>query len=215
MKQMPSEKYNIAWFKLAEFVARGEKERALALYRLLVHAFEDKALAFQLEGDLLLSFNDTIASERYAIAAQLYYKEERLIEAAAVYEHLITLEPENAEYFLLIIQCYKTLSYTSRFIKHFIALSSLYLKQRKIENIMMLVKQYEGVCQEDEKHKIYQELIYLLGFTVAAHELVEHMLLQVIDYLAMQESKELHIFLTNLENTQNPFFKKAKELLHE
>ncbi len=211
---MPSEKYNIAWFKLAEFVARGEKERALALYRLLVHAFDDKALAFQLEGDLLLSFNDSIASERYSIAAQIYYKEGRLIEAAAVYEHLVTLEPENAEYLLLMIQCYKALSYTSRFIKHCVALCALYAKQKKIENIITFMQTYENAWEQEEQMKIYQELIYLLGAGFANHAFLQDMLQKVVNYLASQETKELHLFLTTLENTNNNLFVQAKQLLH-
>ncbi len=58
MKQVPSGKYTIAWFKLAECVSRGEKERALGVYRLLSHSLDDSALVCQLEGDIFLSFND-------------------------------------------------------------------------------------------------------------------------------------------------------------
>ena len=77
MRQVPSDKYNIAWFKLAEFVSRGEKERALGLYRLLTHSFDDRALTYQLEGDLLLSFNDDSAQDRYRKAAEEYRQSER------------------------------------------------------------------------------------------------------------------------------------------
>ena len=79
MKQFSGDKYNVAWFKLAEFVARGEKERAMGLYRLLVHSFDDSAFAHQLEGDLLLSFDDTQAVEKYLEAAYLYETQDRLI----------------------------------------------------------------------------------------------------------------------------------------
>src|SRR3990172_10433854 len=80
MRQVPAEKYNIAWFKLAEFVARGEKERALGIYRLLIHSFDDKAFSYQLEGDLLSAFNDESARDKYLSAAQLYHKEGRIDE---------------------------------------------------------------------------------------------------------------------------------------
>ena len=58
MKQIPSDKYNVAWFTLAECVSRGEKVRAMSLYRLLVHSIKDGAFACQLKGDLLLAFRD-------------------------------------------------------------------------------------------------------------------------------------------------------------
>ena len=61
MRHVPSDKYNIAWFRLAECVSRGEKERALGVYRLLAHSFGDEAFAHQLMGDLLLSFDDAQA----------------------------------------------------------------------------------------------------------------------------------------------------------
>ena len=65
MNQVVADKYNIAWFKLADCVARGEKERALGVFRLLSHSFDDPALARQLHGDLLLSFRDERAQEKY------------------------------------------------------------------------------------------------------------------------------------------------------
>src|SRR5665647_217414 len=98
MKQVPPDKYTIAWFKLAEYVARGEKERALGVYRLLCYSFDDKAFACQLEGDILWSFNDRSASDKYFQAAQLYMADAKNLQAAAVYEHLVTLNPGCLEY---------------------------------------------------------------------------------------------------------------------
>ena len=60
-----SQKYSIAWFKLAECVGRKEKERALAVYRLLSHSIGDEALTTHLEGDILLSFDDDVAIAKY------------------------------------------------------------------------------------------------------------------------------------------------------
>ena len=91
MKEIQSDKYSVAWFKLAEFVGRGEKERALGLYRLLMHSFDDRAFTYQLEGDLLLSFNDEEAQDRYIQAARLYQEDGNVFKAVAVYEHLLFL----------------------------------------------------------------------------------------------------------------------------
>ena len=95
MKQMSDEKYSIAWFRLAECVSRGQKERALGVYRLLSHSIDDPALAIQLKADLLWTFNDPQAIELYVEAAQAYQKSERFQQAAAVYEHVLDLDSEN------------------------------------------------------------------------------------------------------------------------
>lgn len=108
MSYLPADKYNVAWFKLAEFVVRGERERALGLYRLLVHSFNDQAFAYQLEGDILLSFNDSNAAcEKYIAAAQLYRKNGKLPEAAGLYEHVITLQPKAEDILLILIDLYQ------------------------------------------------------------------------------------------------------------
>lgn len=91
MVQLTSEKCNVAWFKLAEFVSRKEKERAFAIYRLMVHALQDNALAAQLEGDLMAAFKDQRAIEAYKRSIAQYEISGRLFEAALVSEQLIAL----------------------------------------------------------------------------------------------------------------------------
>lgn len=89
-------KYSIAWFKIADFVSRGEKERALGVYRLLSHSIEDSAVVLQLEADILLSCNDEQqALIKYQAAATLYQQVGKLLEALAVYSHLLTLVPHH------------------------------------------------------------------------------------------------------------------------
>lgn len=108
MKQpVHNDKYTIAWFKLAEFIARGEKERALGVYRLLSHSFEDRAFAQQLAGDIFISFGDTaLAIERYCQAAQLYMQQDKKVQAAAIYEHLIVLDTSTLYYYKNLIMLY-------------------------------------------------------------------------------------------------------------
>lgn len=96
MKQTQSDKHTIAWFKIAECVSRGEKERALGVYRLLSHSFNDKAIANQLEADINLAFGEQeLAVPLYAYAMELYQRSERFLEAVAVCEHLITMNADN------------------------------------------------------------------------------------------------------------------------
>lgn len=88
-----TEKYSVAWFKLAEYVSRKEKERAFAIYRLLVHSLSNPALAAQLEGDLLYAFNDEKAAEAYSRAIIFYEQNRQYGEAAFVCERVRTLFP--------------------------------------------------------------------------------------------------------------------------
>ncbi|MDZ4151079.1 hypothetical protein, partial [Methylicorpusculum sp.] len=96
----------MAWFALAECISRGEKERALGVYRLLSHSFDDCALKVQLEADILWSFRDGGALKKYEQAAELFTKERRLLEAAAVFEHVITLAPHSLYALDSLIQLY-------------------------------------------------------------------------------------------------------------
>lgn len=93
MKQVQNDKYAIAWFKIADYVSRGEKERALGMYRLLAHSIDDHALRFQIEGDILWAFKDNESLQKYEKAADCYQSDGRLRQAAAVYEHLLSISP--------------------------------------------------------------------------------------------------------------------------
>lgn len=115
MKQVPLDRYSVAWFKLAECVSRGEKERALGVYRLLSHSIDDQAFKYQLEGDLLLSFNDTHqAAEKYLQAIQSYNQTGRLFEMAALYGHLITIQPDKHEHHMHMVNIYHELKLESK-----------------------------------------------------------------------------------------------------
>ncbi len=119
MKQDRSDRYTVAWFKLAECISRGEKERALGVYRLLSHSFIDQAVARQLAGDIHLSFNnEEEAIVQYDKAADLYQKSKRLLEAAAVYEHLLTLQGDNVRFRKNIVDLYQQLGIHSKINEH-------------------------------------------------------------------------------------------------
>lgn len=99
MTQKAVEKYNIAWFKLAECVSRGDKERALGVYRLLSHSLHNEAFRAQLEGDIWLAFGELEnAIVQYREAAHKYRVNNQFSEAAALFEHLQLLDPESNFY---------------------------------------------------------------------------------------------------------------------
>lgn len=107
-----STKSTIAWFKLAEFVGRKEKERAFVMYRLLTYGLNDPAFIAQLEGDLLAAFKDDRASEAYGRSLLLYEASGRLQDALFVGERLCALAPEpSAEMVLKIAELSYQLGY--------------------------------------------------------------------------------------------------------
>ena len=116
---------SVAWFKLAELVSRGEKEKALNLYRLLSHSFDVKAYALQVEGDILWAFEDSVAIEKYEEAARLYQKEKQIAPAAAVYEHLVALRPDNYVFMKSLALCYARLGWEKKLNNHFAVLCDL------------------------------------------------------------------------------------------
>lgn len=121
MRYIPTDKYTVAWFKLAECVAKGEKEKAFGVYRLLMHSLEDKAYAHQLEGDLLGAFQDERALEKYEHAAQMYMSNNRWKEAIALYEELAIMSTDNARAIHCLLELYtkhkKPEQYASKIIK--------------------------------------------------------------------------------------------------
>ncbi len=141
MRYIPTDKYTVAWFKLAECVAKGEKEKAFGVYRLLMHSLEDKAYAHQLEGDLLGAFHDERALEKYEHAAQLYVTDQRWKEAIALYEELVSAS-----------------GCEQRFVKK---LLELYTQQTNHDARMLLENTLRYLMQDATGTKVQQFLVRL------------------------------------------------------
>lgn len=105
---------NVAWFKLAELIARKEREKALNVYRLLSHSLEDKAYALQIEGDILKSFDAKDAAEKYQQAAFLYKKEQRWVNAIGIYEHLLSRDNNNLEFLATVVDLYAKINWEEK-----------------------------------------------------------------------------------------------------
>jgi len=80
----------VAWFKLAECVRRSEKERALSVYKLLVHSLHDDAIAWQLKGDIFSMFDmSEQAVSAYQEAASQFTSRGKHAEAAYAHECIV------------------------------------------------------------------------------------------------------------------------------
>lgn len=211
MKQLPSDKYNVAWFKLAEFVARGEKERALGLYKLLAHSFDDQALSTKLEGDILLSFNDQLAFDRYKKAALLYASERRAIDAAAVYEHLITHNAINQEELVMLLLLYQDLKINTRFAVHVELLCDMLGRCNELHRLEILLLDLESKLNNHQLG-ILNEKIALAHYKYhSPHAIVLDYVRKAIGYFE-QETNALHLqqFLSVLDATHVQLGKDAR-----
>lgn len=216
MRQLPSDKHTIAWFKLAEFVSRGEKERALGIYKLLILSIDDPAFAYKLEGDILYSFKDELAFEKYHKAVFLYQKDGKLTEAAAIYENLITLKPESIDYLQSLISLYEKLNFSSQINFNLKKLFCLKLKDNKIDKAQEILEKIETITSE-----ILPELCEELSFAMINNKISEKNLIlkqiqKTIDgYFLKNDRNALHKFLSKLEIIDNSIYLEAIKLVKE
>jgi len=112
---MPSTHVSIAWFKLAECIRRGEKERSLSVYRLLIHSLKDEAVAYQLKGDLLATFHmHEEAAHAYHAAAQIFEKQQREFQAAYAHECVIVHNPRWYHNYHILVAWYTHIGVVQR-----------------------------------------------------------------------------------------------------
>lgn len=215
MRQVPADKYNVAWFKLAEFVARGEKERALGIYRLLVHSFNDRAFSYQLEGDLLWSFTDEQAIDRYITAAQLYKKEGRLAEAIGVYELLASIKPHNELFISTLFQLYQETANTQRLLATAEVLCEILLERNDLSAAQELIERCRTFVSDQSCLALYESYALSLVKNKHAAKIEVHKALEKVLVSALEEtqSQQLHKFLTNLEGISSDYYQHACSLL--
>ena len=92
MDQLFIKRSNIAWFSLAECVLRKEQTKAFKTLKLLTYFIKDQALSLQLEGDLLLSFNESEkALVCYAQALDLYEKHKKNAASERLHKIIISV----------------------------------------------------------------------------------------------------------------------------
>ncbi len=127
---------SLAWFKLADLIARGEREKALSVFRLLAHSLPDRAYVLQLEGDILWYLDDKNAAEKYKQAAFLYQKDKRWIDAIAIYEHLLTHDPRSCDILASLLIFYAMLDWPEKFQERYQILLELF-QQRVIDEFQL------------------------------------------------------------------------------
>lgn len=211
MRLIASGSYSsIAWFKLADIIARGEKERALSVHKLLMYSMKDDALSYQLEGDILLCFDDESALDKYHIAANLYKKAGKFLQAASVYEH-VSLYKQDEKILEALVDVYHVLQNNQGVLDTFSRFMCLCLKKN---NISLLLNKYHGYLLEFDI--VMQALLSvrfvrsLLVYDSANRQITSY-IYQTVDLLkrGCLES-ELYSFFSLLQELHKVEYQKAK-----
>jgi tetratricopeptide (TPR) repeat protein len=218
MKHVPQDKYNVAWFTLAECVSRGEKVRALGVYRLLSHSIEDIAFRRQLEADILLSFQDNDeAVAKYKEAANLYKKSGKYLEAVAVYEHLKQLGPNNTEYLNPLIELYTLLHITTKVVVYLKQLFEAQLHGHDFGAAEDTLISLDNVQDSAQNASCHQQIT----FALIADELhdkkqvLSHIKRAVQGFLRGDDNRALQKFLSTLEAMDQDYAKEAYRYAQE
>jgi len=216
MKHIPQDKYNVAWFTLAECIARKEKVRALGVYRLLAHSIDDVAFRRQLEADILLAFQDDVAITKYKEAAQVYRQEGRLLEAIAVYEHLHSLEPEAIDHVESLIQLYELAKISNKIIIHVRELFQMMMQNQKLDPAADTLKLLDSLVSRDLSAQEHQQLVFaLIRDERPKYKVLEHLRAAVHGLMISEDSKALQKFLATLEALDSTYRTEANILLQK
>lgn len=211
MRYLPSDKYNVAWFKLAECVARGERERALGVYRLLAHSFDDPAFASQLEGDILVAFSDGVgAVEKYKESVELYKSSGRMLEAAAVGEHILVLVSEKQESIELLIELYKGLGNDHKTAIYLHMLFALALGMHELDRAALILDEYELLVGTAKALPERQQLLFsfIKNQPMPQEEGLRQLELVLNGLLDGANTPELNAVLSYIEGL-NPYYRVA------
>lgn len=205
MKQNQSEnKYSIAWFKIAECVLRGEKERALGVYRLLAHSLPDTALASQLEADILLACLEfERAFKTYAKAAEQYEKDNRCVQALAVYEHMITMRPDDVIIRAKVTRMHAEQKNSDMVVHHAALLASALISQGTLAVAYETVANCTALIDPLLLIPVYEQFLQAkVASDSAEYKLCSSILYKIIDTVVQTDSKaQLQQLLARLQTS--------------
>jgi hypothetical protein len=190
-------KTSLAWFKLADVAARGEKERTLSIYRLLVHSINHDALSAQLEGDILHGFQDVSAVQSYLKAAILYQKNNDILLAALLYEVIIQIAANIIDYRLAIFSLYQKIEYYDHAVRSGKNLIEMLVTHDGFFKAHELVR--DAMLPAAEKVQLYEALVlnFLLSDKSIERSLLHANIAAIAEYYDHTDNRWLQ-FLSKL-----------------
>ena len=218
MKSLLTERKTIAWFTLAECVSRGERERAFGVYRLLSHSLDDRALALQLEGDLFCAFKmSTEALEKYDKAMRLYKQSGKLLEAAAVCEHMRILEPDNSLHMQHALELYGLLQFEDRVAELLVALVVKFVQQGLCDAACALAPLVHELHSYGKQGFCYESVVAALSqmHEVPVHVRILYAQKAAAAYIQHGVNDQLKQFMANLRAHDTEAYHAAVKLVKD
>ncbi|RTL06635.1 hypothetical protein EKK58_04880 [Candidatus Dependentiae bacterium] len=193
--------YSIAWFKIAECVLRGEKERALGVHRLLSHSLDDQALAMQLEGDIMLACGDIDrALQVYNDAALCYISLKKYEQAAGIYEHMLFLKPTDDLLYNALLKVYIAASINQHIIRMAISYIILLNENNNIPKIKNITEEVLAVLSKKDQVSFASDF-FKIPFVVDQERtaIEQHMLkIMINEYAAQKQWEKIDDFIQYL-----------------
>ncbi len=213
MKVFPSGAHSIAWFKLADFVARGEKERALSVYKLLMHSISDKAFAYQLEGDILLAFDDHLALDRYHAAVHMYKQRGAYQQAVAIYER-VAMYKNDITLLEALLDIYDALADQAGIIHSFARFAALAVQKKNFGLLINRLHVYLMTRNILLKAELYAATFFALLQYDKENPQIEMYLFQALDlYLKIDDAHCIERCMAKLKALDEHFYTIAYERL--
>lgn len=202
---------NVAWFKLAEFIRRGEKERALSLYRLLTHSIADESFLKKLEADIWFSFSPKKSESFYNEAAHAYVKVGQNVEALSVFELLVARCPANGMYCEKVILLCDQLGCKDKKKQYQKKLYQTFLKNGEIEKGLKQFELLEKQLKDADAFDFHKQLVLeALKHNFAEQEIIKTSLQKALDgFMRTAQKVELQKFLSLLEELNQVWHKDA------
>lgn len=215
MEQVSSKKSSVAWFKLAEFIGRGEKERAFDLHRLLMHSHTSKAFMKKLEADITVSFAFEQALNEYTQSAHWYLQDGDTLEAAFIYEHIVDLCPEKPEYLEKLLDLCQTLGWKEKHALYTLRVHASHLKAGSVEKAMKAFKEVEKKLEDADKLQFYRDFVLqALTHKYTNQKVITSYLHKALDGLVrFGTAQETKAFLGAIEALNTVWHKDATEYL--
>lgn len=200
MSQATEHSYQIAWFKLSEFIQRKEKERALGIHRLLMHTIDNPAFAKQLEGDLLMAFDDPDAKNSYIESARLYRKNHNLAQATAIYEQLVLHFLHEPLFLQTLIAYYLELNHSTRIVMSFGHLIEPLVLAQQEQSVLESIKHVSVILEPPDQATLYTQLVIpLIKTNRETPELIKQLIKKVVILLG-NSTQERELFINKLDS---------------
>lgn len=188
---------NLAWFKLSEFISRGEKERAFSIYKVLILAFDNKAFCLLVEGDLHANFHENQeALSKYLEAARLYESEQDTFLQSIAYESIVKVS-KSLNYWKKLLELYQLIGYKRKIL---FALKTIFYISLENKSEAEAKEALDQVCKLDSCMEEEEALaLYQLQQKTEKKDALNNISKILETHFTKGNSKSLQKFLSKLE----------------